>query len=62
MDNDKYFTLFKELGIRVNPLPENYNPDSYGKKLMQNFNFGNGVLYADSTKVDQSFQQRVLAK
>lgn len=30
MENEKYYQAFRDLGIKVEPLPSNYNPEEYG--------------------------------
>ena len=49
MREGKYHELFDMLGIRVQPLDEYYNPDEYGKRLMNTINSYEGVVYSDST-------------
>ena len=31
MENEKYYQTFRDLGIKVEPLPSNYNPEEYPK-------------------------------
>ena len=41
----------KKLKIPVEPLPEHYNPEDYGRQLMRAFEQGNGVRYSDHTTI-----------
>ena len=34
MDNEVYELFFRELGIPVEPLPDNYTPDSFARRLL----------------------------
>lgn len=49
MENDKYYQAFKALGIPVEPLPPNYNPEEYGRRLLAMSQPEYGVSYAAST-------------
>jgi hypothetical protein len=49
MENDKYYQAFRDLGIRVEPLPSNYNPEEYGRRLLSMSQSDYGVSYAAST-------------
>lgn len=44
-----YEQLYKELGICVKPLGENYSPDNYGRELMRGTIINDGVMYSSST-------------
>ncbi len=50
-DRDCYEHLFEKLKIPVEPLPEHYNPEDYGRQLMRAFEQGNGVRYSDHTTI-----------
>lgn len=41
--------VYKDLGISIQPLPDNYNPDTYGKRLMYSSDSRRGVSYAAQT-------------
>lgn len=45
-----YEKIYHELGFKVEPLPNNYDPDLYAKKLMRDVNYPKGVVYAVSTE------------
>ena len=49
MDNDKYLQGFIELGIKIEPLPSNYSPEEFGRRLMSQSHTEHGVSYAAST-------------
>jgi hypothetical protein len=49
MDERDYYQIFQDLGFEVNPLPEYYDPDSYGRKLMEESNITIEVSYSSST-------------
>lgn len=49
MENEKYYQAFKNLGINLEPLPSNYNPEEYGRWLRSLTNSEQGVFYAAST-------------
>ena len=49
MDNDKYSQTFSALGIPIQPLPSNYTPEEYGRKLLSMFQTERAVSYAAST-------------
>lgn len=49
MDIDKYSEAFKSLGIPVEPLPDNYTPEEFGKVLLSMSQSEQGVSYAAST-------------
>ena len=55
-----YEKIYYKLGFQPEPLPSNYNPDTYAKKLMQNIKRPEGVIYAISTdnyNTDVSFHE-----
>lgn len=49
MDNDKYSQIFKTLGIPIQPLPSNYSPEEFGRRLLSMSQTERGVSYAAST-------------
>lgn len=49
MDNEKYYQIFMTLGIPVEPLPLNYTPEDYGRRLLSLSQFKHGVTYSAST-------------
>ena len=49
MDNDKYSQVFKTLGIPIQPLPSNYSPEEFGRRLLSMSQTERGVSYAAST-------------
>lgn len=52
-ENEKYYQAFRDLGIKVEPLPSNYNPEEYGRRLLSMSQSENGVSYAASTSFPQ---------
>lgn len=49
MSERDYYKVFQEFGLEVNPLPENYDPDIYGRSLLPvNLN-SQDVSYSSST-------------
>ena len=52
MDNDKYYQTFISLGISVEPLPENYTSEEFGRRLMSSLQTESGVSYSASTEYD----------
>ena len=46
--------FFDALSIRVETLDEYYDPEVYGKKLMNSIDSYDGVAYADSTTLFSS--------
>ena len=50
MKKQDYIEEFKKLGINIEPLPKNYNPNTFGESLMSKFrsDFSN-VSYSAST-------------
>lgn len=59
MNNDKYYQVFKDLNITVEPLPSNYTPEEYGRKLFSMSQPENGVSYAASTDYGELVQKPV---
>lgn len=62
MENEKYYQAFRDLGIKVEPLPSNYNPEEYGRRLLSMSQPENGVSYAASTSTDYVVIQQNNAK
>lgn len=62
MENEKYYQAFRDLGIKVEPLPSNYNPEEYGRRLLSMSQSENGVSYAASTSTDYVVIQQNNAK
>lgn len=52
MENEKYYQAFRDLGIKVEPLPSNYNSEEYGRRLLSMSQSEYGVSYAASTSTD----------
>lgn len=51
MEKD-YVKEYEKLGIAMQPLPENYDPDTYGKILLSNFNeIDNTTTYSTETEL-----------
>ena len=53
MDYEQYCLVFCSLGIPVEPLPENYTPEEYGRQLLSMSQFECGVSYTSSTDYDK---------
>lgn len=49
MENNKYSQVFETLGIPIQPLPSNYSPEEYGRRLLSMSQTERGVSYAAST-------------
>ena len=62
MENEKYYQAFRDLGIKVETLPSNYNPEEYGRRLLSMSQAENGVSYAASTFTDYVVIQQNNAK
>lgn len=51
MEKD-YVKEYEKLGVIVNPLPNNYDPDTYGKMLLSNFSLiDNTDTYSTETEL-----------
>lgn len=51
MEKD-YVKEYEKLGVIVNPLPNNYDPDTYGKMLLSNFSLiDNTNTYSTETQL-----------
>ena len=48
-DWNEYGQVYKALGIPIKPLPSNYTPDEFGRKLRSMSQTEHGVSYAAST-------------
>ena len=53
MSEQDYYKIFEELAIEIKPLPENYNPDSYGRALVRNNKGTIDISYSSSTNHNQ---------
>ena len=49
-DND-YYRLFIDLGIKIEPLNEGYDPNEFGKELLAGYHYEEGVSYSASTTI-----------
>lgn len=49
MNNDIYSQVFMSLGIPIHPLPSNYSPEEFGRRLFSMSHTECGVSYAAST-------------
>ena len=54
MKEKDYTKDFIEYGIPFEPLPNNYDPNEFGKQLISAFYLGDGVIYASSTSPCQT--------
>lgn len=45
--------IYEQLKIKIEPLPPNYDPDTYGRYLMQQIDRGVGVTYSASSNLIQ---------
>ena len=52
MENGKYYQAFRDLGIKVEPLPSNYNPEEYGRRWLSMSQSARGWFYAAATSTD----------
>ena len=61
MEKNKYNQIFADLGIDIEPLTFNYNPDAYGHHLIENINHRTGVSYDASTdyKIPQNNPEKI---
>ena len=57
MNEADYYKIFRDYGIIYNPLPQNYDPDSYGKQLMMTCQSNEGVLYSSFTSPTRTIIQ-----
>lgn len=49
MEHNYYYDVFKALGIPIEPLPSNYTPEEFGRRLLSMSKTEHGVSYATST-------------
>lgn len=49
MDKVDYYKAFESLGISIKPLPANYTPEEFGRRLLSATKSEHGVSYAAST-------------
>lgn len=49
MNKDEYIQVYKALGIPIKPLPSNYTPEEFGRRLKSLSQTEHGVSYAAST-------------
>lgn len=49
--------IYGKLKIKTEPLPPNYDPDTYGRYLMRQINRGVGVSYSASSNLIQKEKQ-----
>ena len=54
MDYEKYYQAFKSLNISVDPLPQNYTPEDFGRRLMSLSQTEQDVSYSASTEYVKS--------
>ena len=47
-----YEKVFKELGVEIRRLPDNYSPDAFALSLFQNATCGENIIYYVSTSTD----------
>lgn len=59
MNEDKYLQGFIELGIQIEPLPANYSPEEFGRRLMSQSHTEHGVSYAAATDFISISQQTI---
>ncbi len=58
MDVMLYYQAFKALGIHVEPLPPNYTPEEFGRRLRSMAQSEHGVSYAASTDYLESSRMK----
>lgn len=44
-----YNQIYKDLGIAVAPLGDNYDPEIYGRELMRGLNINEEISYSSAT-------------
>jgi hypothetical protein len=49
MDKEDYAQVFRALDIPIQPIPSNYSPEEFGRKLFAMSQIESGVCYAAST-------------
>lgn len=50
MDYNQFYRIYDDLNISFGSLPENYNPEDYGRSLLANSTSERGVSYSSSTE------------
>lgn len=58
MNEKKYQEFFEQMGIKVDPLPQNYNPDEYGKKLMSAYISKKTISYSANTNYTPDIERK----
>lgn len=53
---NQYFQIYRSLNIPIEPLPSNYTPEEYGKRLAAMSCTNKGVSYASSTDYKVALQ------
>jgi hypothetical protein len=51
---EKYIEIFKKLGIKTEPLPANYDPETFGKNLLEKTNSLPNIEYSTKTEIINS--------
>ncbi|MBQ7636256.1 MAG: hypothetical protein IJS80_03010 [Lachnospiraceae bacterium] len=46
--NNEFAEVFRQLGLSEKELPDNYDPDEFGRSLMRGFNKEGEISYAAS--------------
>lgn len=54
--------IYKNFGINVEPVGDNYNPETYGRELMRELYSSDGVMYSSSTNYVQEASSIELEK
>lgn len=52
-----YKKVFKEFGIEIRQLPDNYSPDTFALSLFQNPTCSENIIYDVSTSTDNTNSQ-----
>lgn len=52
MEDNKYTRLFRMLNIPVEPMPENYTPESFAEQLKKGYPERDPVTYSASSNAD----------
>jgi hypothetical protein len=47
-----YNQIYKDLGIAIAPLSDNYDPEIYGRELMRGLNCNEEISYSSATNYD----------
>ena len=60
-----YEEIYREMGINVEPIGVDYNPEEYGRELMRGMQCTDEVVYSSSTsynpKADNEIKRAVFA-